>query len=166
MITIISGTDRVGSRTKQVATIYKEIFEALGQQVNFLDLAAINITSDAKVMADIQANILEGTSKYVLVVPEYNGSFPGILKLLMDKSDVKKCWWHKKAMLVGLAAGRAGNLRGLDHLTNILNYLKVTVLPNKIPYSGIESVLDSDGKFIAKANQDLATVQVQEFLAF
>jgi chromate reductase, NAD(P)H dehydrogenase (quinone) len=166
MITIVSGTNRVGSRTLQVALIYKEIFEQQGEKVNLVDLAAIDISAQNDNMAKLQNEVLFDTSKYVFVAPEYNGSFPGILKLMIDKSEIRKTMWHKKAMLVGVASGRAGNLRGLDHLTNILNYLKIAVLPNKIPFSGIESVLDAEGKFASQSNYDLATAQVQEFIKF
>jgi chromate reductase, NAD(P)H dehydrogenase (quinone) len=166
MITIVSGTNRVGSKTLIVAKIYKEIFEQLGEQVHLVDLAAVDVTANDGTMATLQNDVLFDTTKYVFVAPEYNGSFPGILKLMIDKSEIRKTMWHKKAMLVGVASGRAGNLRGLDHLTNILNYLKIAVLPNKIPFSAIESVLDAEGKFASQANHDLATAQVQEFIKF
>ncbi len=33
-------------------------------------------------------------------------AFPGVLKALLDNSDIRSCWWHKKVALVGVADGR------------------------------------------------------------
>ena len=78
--------------------------------------------------------------KFWFVFPEYNGGIPGMLKLFLDAISVRayKATFHgKKACLTGISTGRAGNLRGLDQLTNILNYLQVIVHPNKVPISSI-----------------------------
>jgi NAD(P)H-dependent FMN reductase len=83
--------------------------------------------------------------KLVFIVPEYNGSFPGILKVFLDAvhPDVNR---GKKTALLGVSSGRAGNLRGMDHLAGILNYLGMHVHPNKLPVSSILTLLDADGK--------------------
>ena len=99
-------------------------------------------------------------------MPEYNGSFPGILKLFIDNTDVRKCWWHKKAMLVGVADGRGGNLRGIDQMTNLLHYLRVNVLYNKIPLSKINDEMNSHGQFVNPATVDAIKVQVKEFVEY
>jgi len=51
----------------------------------------------------------------------------------------------KKIALAGVATGRGGNLRGLDHLTGIFHYLNVHVMPFKLPIS-VVAVLIKDGK--------------------
>src|SRR5690606_19694238 len=85
--------------------------------------------------------------KFIFVVPEYNGSFPGILKLFLD-SIPTKFWADKKACLVGVSDGRAGNLRGMEHLTGILQYLKMHVFYNKLPISLINKVMNEHGVFV------------------
>ena len=99
-------------------------------------------------------------------MPEYNASFPGILKLMMDNSDIKKCWWFKKAALVGLSDGRAGNLRGLEHMTAILHYMKVNVLYNKLTLSRINEEINSKGELMKPETEDLINLQIEEFLKF
>jgi len=85
--------------------------------------------------------------KWVLILAEYNGGVPGIFKLLIDAISVrnKDGLKGKEVLLIGVAAGRAGNLRGLDYMTNCLNYLGMKVHPQKMPISLINKVL-SDGK--------------------
>jgi chromate reductase len=43
---------------------------------------------------------------------------------------------------VGVSTGRAGNLRGMDHLTGILHYLGFHVMPNKLPVSSVLTLMD------------------------
>src|SRR4029453_1025527 len=104
--------------------------------------------------------------KFIFVTPEYNGSFPGVLKSLIDNTDIKKVWFGKKALLTGVATGRAGNLRGLEHLTGILHYLRVVVHPNKLPISSVDKLLDSTGQIQDEDTVEAISTQVAEFIQF
>jgi NAD(P)H-dependent FMN reductase len=84
--------------------------------------------------------------KFVFIAPEYNGSFPGILKVFLDAIPPEMNR-GKKSALIGVSSGRAGNLRGMDHLTGILNYLGMHVHPNKLPISSVLSLMDAEGNF-------------------
>ncbi len=113
-----------------------------------------------------QQKFLFPTEKYILLIPEYNGGIPGIFKLMMDASDITKAWWGKKAAITGVAAGRAGNARGLDMLTNCLHYLKMQVHYNKIPISRIQELLDRQGNLVDKTTIELIRTQVDQFIDF
>jgi chromate reductase, NAD(P)H dehydrogenase (quinone) len=166
MITIISCTNRQDSKTLQLAGIYKSYLSSKLVDVQLLSLLGKNVFERGNEMKAIEAQYLIPAEKFVFIMPEYNGSFPGVLKMLMDNSDIKKCWWHKKAMLVGLADGRAGNLRGLDHLTNILNYLKVNVHFNKLPFSRISEEIDANGNLLKESSGKIIEEQIAQFLQF
>ena len=167
MTTVIAGTDRKDSRTLRVAAYYRALLLQKGvDPVELLSLEGIGVETRSQHFLDIEERILIPTERFVLVMPEYNGSFPGILKLLIDHSDIKKVWWHKKAMLVGLADGRAGNLRGLDHMTNILNYLKMQVFWNKVPISRIAEEVNDAGDLVQPGTRKTVEEQVDGFLSF
>jgi NAD(P)H-dependent FMN reductase len=167
MTTIIAGTDRKDSMTLRVAQYYHALLLQKGvDPVELLSLEGIGAETRSAHFLDVEERILIPTERFVLVMPEYNGSFPGILKLLIDQSNIKQVWWHKKAMLVGLADGRAGNLRGLDHMTNILNYLKVQVFWNKVPISRIAEEVDLTGDLIREGTRKAVEDQVMGFLSF
>jgi chromate reductase, NAD(P)H dehydrogenase (quinone) len=110
--------------------------------------------------------VLAGTHKFIFVSPEYNGSIPGVLKSLFDNSDIARCWWGKKALLTGVSTGRAGNLRGMEHLTGILHYLKVVVHPNKLPISVVNVLLNLDGSIKDESTLKAIDQQLNEFIAF
>ncbi len=166
MITVIAGTNRKDSMTLKVATLYHKLLSAKYNDVRLLNLEGKAVWERGDEMKQIENDLLIPTEKFVLVMPEYNGSFPGILKLMMDNSDIRKVWWYKKAMLVGVADGRAGNLRGLDHMTNILHYLRMHILYNKIPISRINEEIGENGQILKPATQQAIEAQIDEFLKF
>lgn len=166
MITVIAGTNRKDSMTLKVATLYHRLLSAKYDNVQLLNLEGKAVWERGDEMKQIEQDMLIPTEKFVLVMPEYNGSFPGILKLMMDNSDIRKVWWYKKAMLVGVADGRAGNLRGLDHMTNILHYLRMHILYNKIPISRINEEIGENGEVLKPATLQAIETQIDEFLKF
>lgn len=83
-------------------------------------------------------------TKFVLVVPEYNASLPGIMKILIDALP-QDTFAEKKVALVGTSTGRGGNIRGIDHLTNILHYLKANVFSHKVIISSMLQISDENG---------------------
>lgn len=173
MITVIAGTNRKGSETAHFA---KHLFDVLKKEskgeVKFLDMqdmphdwfhsemyAADTQTAS---LAKIQDDCILPAEKFVFVIPEYNGGFPGIVKMFIDACSIRNYadnFKGKKAAIVGVAAGRAGNLRGMEHLTGVLNYLGTTVMPNRLPISSIGGLLD-EGKNV----KDEGTIKaIQEF---
>jgi chromate reductase len=152
--------------TLRVAQIYYKLISDQTDQVNLFSLHNINVLERNEAFQEAERQYLIPAEKFVFVMPEYNGSFPGILKLMIDNSDIRKCWWYKKAMLAGVADGRAGNLRGLDHMTNILNYLRMQVLYNKIPLSRINEEIDVAGNLLKAVTVNAIQVQVDEFMKF
>lgn len=166
MITVVAGTNRKDSMTLRLAQRYAAWIEEQSEVVRLLSLEDRPIWERKAPFLEMESSYLIPAQKFVFVVPEYNGGIPGILKLLFDNSDIKKCWWHKKALLVGLADGRGGNLRGLDHLTSILHYLKMNIYYNKIPVSRIRQEMDDLGKLSNPATEAAMLDQIQGFLNY
>lgn len=166
MITVISGTNREDSMTLRVAALYTKLLQERTSDVHLLSLEGLNVWEKGKDLKATEQRLLIPSKKFAIIMPEYNGSFPGILKTMIDNSDIKKCWWHKKAMLTGVADGRAGNLRGMEHMTNILHYMKMNVLYNKVPISRINEEIDKDGNLLKKETFAVISNQIDEFLKF
>jgi chromate reductase, NAD(P)H dehydrogenase (quinone) len=166
MITVISGTNRPGSNTKKVAMIYHELLKKKGETPAFLSLEDLTSLHRNDVFTRIEAEILIPTDKYVFITPEYNGSFPGVFKLVIDLADVKKAWGNKKAMLTGVANGRAGNLRGMDQLTGVLHHINMQVMPNKLPISMVNKLLNENGQITEEGTLAAIEKQIDDFLLF
>ena len=164
MITIISGTNRLNSNTLKVAKEYQRILGEKGVATTLFSLEAVNVMMRDADFAKIENEIIIPTTTFIFIVPEYNGSFPGVLKLLFDNSRSHEIWFNKQALITGNATGRAGNLRGMDHLADILNYMKITVHPNKLPLSQVNKLMNTDGRFIDETALDAINTQLDEFL--
>lgn len=156
MITVVSATNRPHSYTEKVAKVYQQRLKNKGIDSRYLSLMEmprdliVNEMYDKPrntAMEQLESEFLIPASKFIFIMPEYNGSFPGVLKAFIDASDIKRCFHNKKACLVGVSDGRAGNLRGMEHFTNILNHMKINVLHLKIPISNVVSHFDDAGNF-------------------
>ena len=159
MITIISGTNR-DNNTKKVAVEYQQFLNERNIESVMVALDEINVTARDESFMKMEEELLIPASKFIIIMPEYNGSFPGILKLMIDNTDITKVWWHKKVLLTGVSTGRAGNLRGMDHLTGVLLYLKAIVHPNRLPISVVDKILDKENRI---SNKDtINAIQLQK----
>jgi chromate reductase len=125
-----------------------------------------NVTARDDSFLKMEDELLKPATRFIIIMPEYNGSYPGILKLLIDNTDIAKVWWHKKVLLTGVSTGRAGNLRGMDHLTGVLLYLKMIVHPNRLPISVVDKLLDGENHFSNKETINAIQTQLDEFLKF
>jgi chromate reductase, NAD(P)H dehydrogenase (quinone) len=166
MITVISGTARPDSYTIRLANHYLQLLRDRGQEAHLLSLVDLPVWERSAELVDAETRLLIPSDRFVFIMPEYNGSFPGRLKTLIDNSEIKKCWWGKKALLTGIADGRAGNLRGLEHMTGILQYLHVNVYWDKIPLSRIYEELDPEGNLVKSTTEAVIRAQVDGFLKF
>ena len=165
MYTIISGTNRIGSHTEKVAGEYQRMLKNKNIDANIFSLKGLDTLHRSEGILKAETEILIPTDKFIFIIPEYNGSYPGVLKATIDNSDIRKVWNFKKALLTGVATGRAGNLRGMDHLSDTLHYMKMNVFYNKLPISVIDKVMDDEGRLNDETIKAV-NKQIDEFLLF
>ncbi|MEX2379460.1 MAG: NADPH-dependent FMN reductase [Vicingaceae bacterium] len=172
MTTIISASNREGNLTALFAQECLQFFEAAGEdcQLFYLDELPSPLSLQSvyeyktSAFADLSEKLIQPADKLLFVVPEYNGSIPGILKLFLDAIE-PPYFKGKKAALIGISAGRAGNLRGMDHLTDILHYLQVNVMPFKLPISRLFDLIEND-RVVDEETLSLMKKQVDDLIAF
>lgn len=165
MYTIISGTNRIGSHTERVAKEYRKILSEKKIDAPIVTLKNLDVLQRSSDIINLENEVLIPTQKFIFIIPEYNGSYPGVLKTLIDNSDIRKVWQYKKALLTGVATGRAGNLRGMDHLADTLHYLKMNVHYNKLPISVIDKMMDQNGH-LNEETLKIINAQLDEFINF
>lgn len=174
MITIIASTNRANSYSLQTAQYYQKMIEENGHDASIMSL---DLLPDDIIHADMYdkqkpasfepfQSIITKTHKFLFVIPEYNGSFPGILKVMVDTCRFPESFYGKKAGLVGISTGKYGNIRGLDHFTGICHYLNITLLPLKIHIPYIHKELNAEGKFFQPDTLKFTKQQIDQFIAF
>ncbi len=166
MITIVSGTNRPESLTHVIVLFYEKMLSALGEDPGVLLLEGIDLNKRTDKLKEIEEHVLIPTDKFIFILPEYNGSFPGAIKAFIDLCRVSECFYGKKALLTGIATGRAGNLRGMEHFTGILNHMKMIVHPNRLPISVIKKLLNNRKELADEDTRIVVKNQLEEFLAF
>lgn len=164
MYTIISGTNRPGSNTLKVAKEYQRFLLQKGIEAQLVSLEKLDLLSRTEAFKQLEEDIIKPSTHFIFIAPEYNGSFPGVLKLLFDNSGNHTMWWHKKALLTGVSTGRAGNVRGMEHLVGVLHYLKVTVYPYLLPISAVDKLINGDGTFTDDLTIEVINKQLDEFI--
>jgi NAD(P)H-dependent FMN reductase len=174
MITIISGTNRQNSVSAQVAQLYQSLLTTHQVESNIIDLADLpkDFVHTAlydnngknpefnKFLAQIRTS-----EKYVFIIPEYNGSFPGVLKAFIDGMEYPNSFQDKKCALVGISSGMQGAGLALSHMTDIFNYLGMHVLALKPKLARIEKNFDGE-EVTDKLYSQLLEEQVKKFVEF
>ena len=173
MITIISATNRKDSLTLKVAQFYSTLLTAKNIPNQVMDLGDLPrdfmfsnfygaTTPEFSAMVDVYINKAD---KFVVASPEYHGSYPGVFKSFMDcigNNGIS----NKKVALLGVATGRAGNLRGMDHLTSLFHHLKAEVFSSKPKLSQVHKLLNDQGKIENPETVALLQDQIDRFLKF
>ena len=175
MITIIAGTNRPGSRARRIANYYRTVLNELGAESQLLDLAELpaDFTSTA-LYAQAGSNsafnrlavLLDAGHKLVIITPEYNGSFPGVLKAFIDGLPYPGGIWGKKVALVGLSSGGQGGLLAMTHLSDVLMYLGSAVLPQRVRLPFINKDLNELDELNHDLSRQLLREQAAALLAF
>lgn len=155
MITIVASTNRTDNKTEIVAGHYQKLLIEKGVEAQTFSLHSLPndfITSEmygtrSSDFAKEVTQYFENADKFVFIIPEYNGSYPGILKVLIDGLH-PRYFKGKKAGLIGISDGHAGNLRGLEHLTGVLHHMRMMVHYSQPKLSEIDKTMDDDKQII------------------
>lgn len=170
---ILNCTNRPNSNSLKISKLYQTFLKEKKYAVEIFELSALpenilNAELYGKRTAaydELIKKIITNNDKFFFITPEYNGSFPGIVKVFLDSIPPKE-WLNKKACLVGVSTGRAGNLRGMDQLAAILHYLKIHVYHNKLPISLVDKLLTEDGIFLNEEQKKVCVAQIEGFIEF
>ncbi|QEC76163.1 NADPH-dependent FMN reductase [Mucilaginibacter ginsenosidivorax] len=173
MITIIASTNRPGSSTLKMAKYYQQKLQEKGVEAGVLSLAQLPpnlIETDlygkrSPEFANIQ-KVITQTDKFIFVIPEYNGSYPGVLKVFIDACDFPASFYDKKAALVGVSSGKYGNIRGIDHFTGVCHYVHLNVMALKLHISGIHKEFNETGHLLNADTIKFTNEQIDKFILF
>jgi len=173
MITIISGTNRPHSNTLKLAKYYQKSLLKRGQQTKLFSLEDL---PDNLIKTDLYGKrsaafkpiqeMVTKTEKFLFIIPEYNGSFPGVLKTFIDACDFPESFYNKKACLVGLSSGKYGNIRGIDHFAGICSYLHLNVMPLRLHLSSIRLEMNDSHDLFKEDTLKFTAEQMDKFIEF
>lgn len=149
-IPVILGTTRQGRMSEHAARLMvEEIAKRNGMQTELIDIRAIPLTiADAgEAIKDPRFSQAIGRADaLVLVVPEYNHGYPGVLKHVLD--SCLKEYIHKAVGIVGVSAGPFGGARVIQNMLPVMRELGLVTIFWDVNVSTVQNVFDDHGKLL------------------
>ena len=172
-ILIVSGTNRPNSNAARLAAILQRGYENLAVPSELLSLTELPCevfdgaayANKPPGMVVLQRRVLDAIGLH-LVVPEYNGSFPGVLKYFIDMLKFPESFIDKPVAFVGESAGVWGGLRAVEQLQHIFGYRNAFLLPDRVFIPGVGTKFDGEGKLTDVAIEERLAKQCERFAWF
>lgn len=160
-ILVISGTNRSEAVSLRLASMVADYHRVLGAEVDLLDLGEMGpafLQGSAYQAPDPSVTALVdrflAADGVVFIVPEYNGSFPGVLKLYIDMLPYPAGLDQRPCAFIGLAAGQFRGLRAVEQLQQVACYRNALMYPRRIFIGGSYTAFTEAGTL---ADAELAT---------
>ncbi len=170
-IAILSGSPRHQSLTRRVALhLLKQIQENPEHRVDLIDLKDLDVepvqtvwTSIEKVPESLRpaATIIFEADAYVLVSPEYNGSYSPALKNLIDHFPKRH---HKTFGIVTASPGAMGGMRASQQLLQLVPALFGIASPYLLIVPGVDKKFGPEGELLDESFQNNVHNFISEFL--
>jgi NAD(P)H-dependent FMN reductase len=146
-IPVILGTVRQGRMSLPAARLLAaELARRPGVETELVDIARIPLRVDdaGEAVKDAAfAAAMERADALVIVSPEYNHGYSGLLKHVLD--SCLKEYVHKAAGVVGVSAGPFGGVRGIQDLLPVLRELGLVTIFWDVNFGNVGTVFDAGG---------------------
>lgn len=151
-IPVILGTNREGRQSENVA---KLLFEKMREhekiETRLFDVRDFDFPRDdygqalkeSGKFAEYRDAIIKADG-LVIVAPEYNHAYPGVLKSLLD--TVLREYVHKAVGLVGVSAGPWGGTRVIESLVSVVRELGLAVTFTDLQFPLVQNTFDEKGE--------------------
>jgi NAD(P)H-dependent FMN reductase len=152
-IPIILGTPRQGRLSEHVARVIFELASGRDDlRTELIDVRSLSLSSmDAgEQIKDRQfSDTIMRADGLIIVAPEYNHGYPGILKHALD-SNLKE-YIHKPVGLCGVSAGGFGGTRVVESLLPVMRELGLVSIFWDVNVSSVGKVFATDGRLLDEA---------------
>lgn len=171
-LVIVPGSNRAGANSLHVARQVAEDYRALGCTVDLLELNLGPEFLEPTAYKQPKPAVTALVERYlksdaaVFVIPEYNGSYPGVLKLFVDMLPDKVSFNHRPCAFIGIASGQFQALRAVEHFQGVAGYRNAIMYPNRVFIGSIHKLLDPDGALTDAALVERLKAQAAGFVKF
>ena len=141
---VIIGTPRQGRLSEPAANfVFGEVSKRSDIETELIDIRKIPIRMDdaGEALKDSEFSVtIERADGLILVVPEYNHSFPGLLKHVLD-TNLKE-YVHKAVGVCGVSAGPFGGARMIQSLVPVLRELGLVTIFSDVYFGTAGKLFD------------------------
>jgi NAD(P)H-dependent FMN reductase len=149
-IPVILGTARQGRQSEHVAQfVFAEVKKRHEIETELIDIRNLPLKLDdaGEQMKDpwFSATVKRADG-LVLVVPEYNHGYPGLLKHALDMNLEE--YIHKAVGICGVSAGPFGGARVIENLLPVMRELGLVTIFNDVNFGSVRKLFDENGKLL------------------
>jgi len=158
-IPVILGSVREGRNSEKPAKFLVEKIKATGHTSELVDFKELPLPfldskeepSDLNKVypyPNVQkwSAIADAADGFVIVVPEYNHAYPGVLKNALDWLYSE--FDHKPVGLVGVSNGQVGGARAIEHLRPVIETFSMYAIRETVMFVRAQNVFDENGKLL------------------
>ncbi len=146
-IPVILGTVRRGRLSLPVARLMEaELSRRAGIETELIDITRVPMPIDdagEAIKDPTFAAQMSRADALVIVSPEYNHAYSGLLKHVLD--SCLKEYIHKAVGVVGVSAGPWGGTRGIQDLLPVMRELGLVMIFWDVNFSVVQNVFDASG---------------------
>lgn len=152
-IPVILGTPRKGRMSGHVARFVIDQLQkhplVKTELVDVRDLPFPTDDAGEQIKDPAFSDLANRADGFVIVAPEYNHGYPGLLKHALD-SNLKE-YIHKAVGIVGVSAGPFGGTRVIQNMLPVMRELGLVTIFWDGNFSSVQNAFDSEGNLLEQA---------------
>jgi len=154
-IAVLAGTTRVQRHSIKVARYIADYARTLeNTEIIFVDPADFNFPGDGNDPEGKDPKYTEITAKadaFFIVTPEYNHSFPGSLKRMLDSELAN--YNHKPVAFAGVSDGNWGGTRAVESLVPAVRETGLVVMSWDVFFPYVPKLFDESGQILQEKKE-------------
>ena len=152
-IPVILGTPRQGRMSEPVAKLLvAEVAKREGVETELIDVRQLALPADdagEQIKDPAFSASMARADALVIVAPEYNHGYPGLLKHALDTNLEE--YIHKAVGICGVSAGPFGGARVIQNLLAVMRDLGLVTIFWDVNFSQVQGAFDEQGNLKEQA---------------
>lgn len=149
-IPVILGTSRQGRRTEYAARfVLEQTKKRADVETELIDVCklALKLDDAGEQMKDPKFSAtVERSDGLIIVTPEYNHGYPGLLKHALDMNLEE--YIHKAVGICGVSAGPFGGARVIEALLPVMRELGLVTIFWDVNFGNVQTLFDEQGNLL------------------
>lgn len=170
LIFLICGSVRPGSMTRLTTDLLEGSFISKGFRTDLfhpenMPVRHLGSPFEPSVCEELQQRVRQADA-VVICTPEYHGCFSSVIMSVLENLGYPSALRAKPVSLLGVAAGKIGAIKALEHLRAVCSHMGALVLPASISLAEIHEKFDEDKRCISEQTRELIETIVDDMDLF
>lgn len=161
---LISGATRPGNMTNRAVKLVCDYIKSKYPNVDLtlVSPADYKLEYDDKNQNPDYINLVNDSTAFIIITPEYNHGYPGKLKSLLDCAFNE--YKGKPVLLGGVSDGPFGGARAIENLSPVMKCLSLVMSKNDLIFPNINKIIDENGNSLDPQHYERVTKTIDEFI--